>query len=72
MAKQQFLFGEADQVYNTLSSELSIVNGEIESVEKRISAAETILEILEKRRIEIKNAMELLIKKDKKKKGKKE
>lgn len=70
-SKQKFLFGEADQVYNTLSTEATIVNEEMKAVQKRINAAETVIAILNNRKREIEAAMELLIKKNKKKEKKK-
>ena len=71
MGEQKFLFGDADKVYNTLSTEATIIKEEMKAVQKRINGAETVLAILNNRKNEVENAMELLLKKDKKKKDEK-
>ena len=64
-AKQQFLFGDADQVYNTLSIEATIIKEEMKAIQKKINNAQTVLAILNNRKNEIEHAMDLLVKKDK-------
>lgn len=71
MVKQKFLFGEADQIYNTLSTEATIIKEEIKAIQKKINNAQTVIAILNNRKNEIEIAMELLVKKDKKTKDEK-
>jgi hypothetical protein len=68
MAEQKFLFGDADKVYSTLVSEKLIINDEIDSVQKKIDRLEDRMDVLNERVLAINQAMELLVKKEEKKK----
>jgi len=48
--KEQNLFGEANEVFNTLHSELTFVNEDIEKVQKAIKIGEEKIEKLEERK----------------------
>lgn len=59
---QQSLFGEVDMVFNTLHTELTIVNEEIEDKYKKISSLEEKIEILESRKEEIDKSIKIVAK----------
>lgn len=61
--KQQFLFGEADRVYSTLSRWLNYVKNEIKAVKKKIKKAEGELSDLVNQQKEIEDSMKALVKK---------
>ena len=59
-ADQQNLFGEVDMVFNTLHTELSIVNEEINDKRKKIINLEEKIDILEVRKEEIGKAIKIV------------